>query len=313
LKKIFVPLILPLLFCGCVEEVTIQAPPAQIQPVVNAIATPDSSFSVYCSFSQAMNATELANADNAKVSLYSGNSEIGVLDYVSDSMYFLNYSLKSGLKYNLNIEIPGYPAISASDSVPFPADVSDCYYHYPTGYDESGKAIGTAYFVINDDVNTKDYYEIKFLDWEHFFRDSVEGRWLNLLLLKSEDAIFLEEGSKAFYPASYFFSDSLINGTSHTFSFDFVLSGTMSMNGKLITSGMNLIVVVRKTSQNYYNYKFSRAKQAFTQSLYEVQDNSNFTSSYLAGNNYNIVGNITNGMGIFATYVSTSKELKYRD
>ncbi len=115
-------------FLSCTKELDLLFPQTGEQIVLNSILYPDSLIQV--SITKTL---PISNADdkfpvitNAVVRLYENEQLLGNLTF-QDSIYVLDYYPKAGQQYSIEVEVPGYAMLTASDVVPYPLEAEACF------------------------------------------------------------------------------------------------------------------------------------------------------------------------------------------
>lgn len=121
-------LVVWLVICtSCTKELDLPYPQAEEQIVLNGILHPDSviKLSVTKTLPVRSFGEPYPIIENANVRLYEDDALLGALRF-QDSLYVLDYYPKAGHAYRVEVEVPGYPLVSASDVVPELPDATAC-------------------------------------------------------------------------------------------------------------------------------------------------------------------------------------------
>jgi len=103
-------------------------PEGKEQLVLNSILHPDSTIKVSLTKTLPLGTTGsgFPVVDNAEIRLYEDDLLVGMPAY-QDSIYILEYLPKAGKEYSIEVEVPGFATLKASDVVPNKADASICF------------------------------------------------------------------------------------------------------------------------------------------------------------------------------------------
>jgi hypothetical protein len=106
-------------FFSCTQELDLPFPQGKEQLVLNSILHPDSTIKISLTMTLPLGTTgsDFPIVDNAEIRLYEGDMLIGMPAY-QDSIYILEYLPKAGKEYRIEVEVPGFEVLSASDVVP---------------------------------------------------------------------------------------------------------------------------------------------------------------------------------------------------
>jgi len=117
MKKSF--FVLSLLLASCTQELDIPFPRGKEQLVLNSILHPDSTIKVSLTKTLPLSSTgsDFPVVDNAAIRMYEDNVLVGMPAY-QDSIYILEYLPKAGKEYRIEVEVPGFQVLRASDMVP---------------------------------------------------------------------------------------------------------------------------------------------------------------------------------------------------
>lgn len=112
-------LIISLACISCTQELDLPFPQGKEQLVLNSILHPDSIIKVSLTKTLPLGSTgiDFPVVDNAEIRLYEDKVLIGMPAY-QDSIYILEYLPKAGQEYRIEVEVPGFETLKASDVVP---------------------------------------------------------------------------------------------------------------------------------------------------------------------------------------------------
>lgn len=226
------------------------------------------------------------------LSQYSKDSSDYHLKFYSGDLLLLDTMIKQGVytselyggglkRYHATLSKEGLPGISAEDSIPVMVFIKKAICQYPTGYKKDWGKYGTMNITFSDPPEERNYYELIIhanLDLIHEYTDLIT------------DPVLINEGDIDYLPTSFFFSDELFNGQTHTIS----ISGAYP-SGK---------AYLRHTSKAYYLYR-----KYYTRHAYNQQFQGDFWTTIFMGEPQSMYTNIEGGYGIFAGYMEHSKDV----
>lgn len=249
--------------------------------------------------------------ENASVKLYENGRYKGLLLFNNEKKsYYLEEYPEAGNTYSVQVEVPEYPPISATTTIPEMAEVTACYNPFNT--DKTmfrGKIFATVNFsqVKNEDRYwlgaVSDYAPIVYLDSAPFYyydSTEVERRWV--VSLYSGSAVFDNFNSMSDMGlTSYSFYSRMNEITKDVFDlkvdlFSFETSYFYSYNDiKNLPSYLGLYVTVYNGSPEYDRYLKSTVMH-FINSNFENDTPNPFVEQVVT------YSNVENGKGIFAGY-----------
>ena len=105
---------------SCANFTEIPIPDYEPQLVINCLFNPDSTWKVNVSQNSALNRSDFLPdyITNAEIHLWENDQHLGTLEYTVNGNYELNQFPKVGFKYKLTVSAPGFPEVSAMDSIP---------------------------------------------------------------------------------------------------------------------------------------------------------------------------------------------------
>lgn len=117
-KSFLILLLLSLCTGGCIEAVDISPEPGK-KIVVNCLLDNSEVQTLHLTYVSSFEDTYYKEVEVASISLFEEGVEVGVFTKEDFSAWQLKYRPKPGKKYEIRVEIPGEPTISASTSFPF--------------------------------------------------------------------------------------------------------------------------------------------------------------------------------------------------
>jgi hypothetical protein len=311
-----------LLVFSCTQEIDLPFPQGKEQLVLNSILHPDSIIKVSLTKTLPLGSTgtDFPIVDNAEIRLYEDGELIGSPSF-QDSIYVLDHLPKTGKEYSIEVEVHGFPTVSASDRMPEVIVASTCYelsdrYNFDF---VSYNAIQHIY--VQDTAGIENSY------W--FYRPSIKFSYRNCENVDDQlnivdDCLEIVPGGQP--PIYYSFStvpdrfnsyiDVLSGGiTVYDFfirvedqSFDgqqiyFDIAGSYSPNQSGDNSEDNSFnnLQVISASQHYDRFLKSAITFALRSNLYSDDDVSFEPFSEIIQS----YSNVENGTGIFAAYNTT--------
>jgi len=328
------------MFFSCTQELDMPFPQGKEQLVLNSILHPDSIFKVSLTKTLPLGTTvsDFPVVDNAEIRLYEDEVLIGSPTF-QDSIYILDYLSKAGKEYSIEVEVPGFATLKASDVVPNKADASICFEEDTLGrYYYTGSAILNIF--IEDKAEEENAYWIDAQGtspkWPcRFKRDSSFWNGTGFSIIEF-DTIVCPNGEEPQFrntKSSYFstFSsvpdrfnaviDNVTNGVSD-FTY-YIRIEDSQHNGGLISfdlgsgrydhytkyqdihDSLSSQIIVKNASQHYDRYLKSFVTYLLRSSNYADEDFEIYPFAEIV----QTYSNVENGTGIFAAYNSTSFEI----
>jgi hypothetical protein len=237
--------------------------------------------------------------NNAVVQLFEDGEWKETLRYnpndssVAFGIYAGNTRPKAGSRYRIEVNVPGYDAISAEDQVPRFCPIQELStLYYPADYGQDGTARFS--FSISDEPNTDNYYVLYIFyrtlqkggpepDAEPFFDFFTRRRSINV-----PDAAFD-------YTGGILFSDKTFPGSA--FSVQVTLAAeplSLFADDKYLEA--KLFFELRSISRDNYLYRSTLTK-------FRNDENNGFSEPVLVWNN------IKGGLGIFSSFNRDFKDV----
>ncbi len=333
----YIPIFL-LLLSGCEKQIPINIDDQEAKVVVHAQGEADSPLSMTITKSipvfgvtySSDGSSQFPKVTNAQVSITVNGSPTPLTAISDGNRYSLPYSPQEGDYIDLTINVPGYPTLTASTTVPAKPVVGDLHltesrYTNIDGYDE----VNLSLFVpLTDREATADYYCITLNRYDtaiytYYDDDGVIVACDTLTDIVSwfecQDQLIVTEIDPAdaldgavvpiFYGSEMLFSDQRINGTSHNIELNPSLYlGSYQFEGynrnnqyySRFTFTLHCAFVVGISTLTRDDYLYRKTLQ----SAYN-DDLTGFFSEPVQ-----IHSNIDGGIGIFS--INTKKTLTYR-
>lgn len=274
------------MFASCETYTEVDLPKEAPQITVNSIFNADSTLHVNLTKSRASGLRgEYEKIENAEVIILKNHLKIGQLSPIGKGSYRLagKITTEAGALYSLKVNASGFKTAEAEELMPEKPLIRS--YTAPpytpiTPVDFSPKDFKIS--LTFDDPPKENFYLLK------AFLQSPGSKTDISLGIKNNLAEFRTSGN---YTISMF-TDKLFNGKSQLLELEI---GTL-----YIPEGPHSIVIeLANTSKAYYDYEYSVKKQ--------LANNPLFGQEYIP-----VTNNIKNGLGIFATYNSSSFSFEVR-
>jgi hypothetical protein len=260
MKKYFAGLsLLATLLFSCENIVEIDIAPQPPKIVLNGLLTPDSCFSVHVSRSQfVLDNRELESLWDARVSVYEGEKQLGVLQH-QDSGY---YRLKGvypqpGKRYTLRAEYDGLEPVSATETVLFPPEDVQLEVEKFTELSFGNEEVKFSYtFRLDDPAGERNYYLFRAIERRPRTFTTPDGEFIREGISTSYRLIESPDPSLEFLYSS---SSGLILGDTY---FD-----GQPYEVEIIDSGFNL---KWDESERYFSmYRISESAYLYFKSAHE--------------------------------------------
>ncbi len=335
-------LLFVLLLLGCTKELDVSFPVPEKQLVLNGVLHPDSTVHVSLTTTAALfpQTRDFPVVENAAIKLYEDDVLVGNLVF-QDSLYVLDYHPKAGSTYTVEAVVPGYATLRASDVVPAAPDITVCYREDTEKRYQGRDAILEV--AIDDPVQETNFYWLEEINTYPEFprcrtkQDSIV--WENgEEQVIHQDTIVCQDGApptfqqdraylyESFSPVPDRFNAYVDNFFGGVTVFEgFMRIEDAAMNGEVIafdlsagyysyeyfsnyrhTSGQSSVTVnVINASQHYDRYLKSSITYMLNESFYSDEEIGFKPFAEVI----QVYSNVENGVGIFAAYNSTSREV----
>lgn len=301
------------LFCSCYSTTEVEMPNDASFLVANSVNfQPDSTWLIEINRSSAyLDNNDYTLNEVALVTIEDGEGnqiQLTPINFSDRIFYMSNQKPEAGKRYELKINVPGFPEARAKSVIPEPVQIEhviidstilrDAYDFYRKNgnygpYD--GQTIN-CYVSFRDPSSIKNYYQLK------LYRETEE-EYIDLNGNLVQKYFFIESGfyiDKDGRTSFMIENDELFNGTLYTWNvqvpisafYDFKFGSQENDNFKL-----KLHFTLRHLSKDYYNY-FE------TLQLQDIRNGDPFAQPVIVHNN------IENGAGIFAGFSQSVKILQ---
>ena len=297
MKTIYVLLLSLVGLASCIDQISIDLPEPPKKLVMNAILTPDSIFRVQVSRVTSTTDSTSRLLSSAKVYLLSAARGMEQLRNQGIGLYYSSTRPVVGSGYTLRAEVDGYPAVSATDTIPSATAIREAWYSYPTGTNQNNELLGSVVVRFDDPVQTTNFYEITL----------TQGQ--DLILDARGNAALAAEDDTGFNPESLVFSDQLFNGRPFELRASFLPNNYGTTNGKPTISS-DLHLTLRSVSQAYYQYRKSWTRHLYNQGSKGL--GSDLNQLLFLGDPIRMYSNVNEGYGVIASYAQQTMSLPLR-
>lgn len=300
---------------GCVDQISADLPAPPKVLVMNSIMTPDSVFRVQVSRVTSTVDSSSRLLSSANVYLLAPGRGTELLRNQGRGLYTTPNKPASGVPYTLRVEADGYPAASATDTVPATVPIREGWHSYPTGTDTNNELLGTIVVRFDDPAQIANFYEIAAFQVEGRGPGRSPFQYQDFVLDARGNAALAAEGDAEFNPGSLVFSDKLFNGKPFELRASFspwARSGGGILNGQPIplrVSG-DVYVVLRSVSRAYYQYRKSWTRHFYNQGTKGPSGDLN--QLLFLGDPTRMYSNVGMGYGVVVGYTKESNKLPVR-
>jgi len=304
MKNYFIIVIAIIIFgTACQKPLEIDYPEQEPALVVNCLFAPDSLFVARISHTAPTDDSTNLSISDANCEIWSEGEKLATLTH-SENGFYSNPNLMAevGKAYTIKVSHPDYPNISATDTVPEQATISEIYTEYFTKYDPLGETyFNQLYLKINDNPEKNNFYQIRSKVLTLYIDKEWDGdtTWTIIDTIYQYQPIYLSNNSLLIRNEEIdenkiaFFSDKYFNGRNTLLNFEYSLPFSGSNGGEPYLSEHDLIITFKTISYQYYNYTKQLEKHVYNQ----YSDLINGISDPVQ-----MTTNIKNGYGIFAAY-----------
>ena len=287
-----------LILFSCQKVIEIDYPTQETKLVVNCLFTPDSLFKARISKTSFTTDSSDLSIKDATCEIWSAGQLLETLQHTKNGFY-ISESLYPEVNkaYTIKVKHEIFPDLTATDTVPEPANVLDINFDFFTQYD----MLDERYFhdlniTLNDNPNKSNFYQIKGVveTWHVNYEINTDTIWVyNNIYLNTDDFAF--QNSEFTESAIIPFTDSFFNGQNYTVKLKYKYPFASYSNGVPYIETHNLLVPIYSTSKQYYKYR--------TKLIQHI--NNQYSDVYFGiGDPVQMYTNIQGGYGIFAAYNS---------
>ena len=271
---------------SCRKLVQDEFPDYDPVPVVNGILIADSTLKIHVSLAGKIDTTRLPYVENAVVTLYIDNNLTGFMEYDTAGFYTSATLVKPETTYKCIIEIPSFDPVICEEYIPSPPEIIETEIESYGGKDRDGMNFSTLYVTLKNTPTDNIYFEAR-------VREFAGSNFSYVDFVEIDDPVLLNEGI-----SNYVFSNELISDNSYRLKLNFYEpSGSRFSDSTGFYKGFHpLVVELRQTSKEYYNY----TKHLY---LYELGRFPEIVGGVVTTKP--VYSNVVNGYGIFAGYSCT--------
>jgi len=299
---------LALALTGCIDQISADLPAPPKALVMNAVINPDSVFRVQVSRVSSSVDSSSRLLSSGRVYLLMPGRGAELLLNQGKGLYASPNKPASRVPFSLRAEVDGYPAVSATDTVPTAVPIREAWHSYPTGTDRNNELLGTVVVRFDDPAQTANFYEITAyqVQWTGPNRKPYQSQ--DFILDARGNAALAAEGDAEFEPGSLVFSDQLFNGQAFELRASFLpysRSGGGVSNGVPIgprVSG-DVYVVLRSVSRAYYQYRKSWTRHFYNQGTKGL--GGSLSQLLFLGDPTRMYTNVSGGYGVVVSHAQT--------
>lgn len=291
-----------LIVFSCSDIIDIDIPKSVDNIVVNSLFEAGNPIEVEISTTTTIENGETKFVNDATVELWSENIFLEQFIFDQSGLYKSEIVPELNNYYKLIIKMVNGDTLICGDSIPSIVSITDAYFIYPAGFEITEVKIGNyaeAYVTFKDPGGEVNYYEIS------MYGSKYQSNELYGIETSSDDPNVLSEGISRYEPGFILLSDRNFNGSAYTLKMKF--NSSSYWDNKIYVNVMNV-------SPAFFEYKKTIVKQLYyqegIQNIDDIQDMSNLT---IIGEPVNIYSNVVNGLGIFASYTSTTMLLEFKN
>jgi hypothetical protein len=267
---------------SCRDLVQDEFPDFNPVPTVNSFLVAGSPIRVHISMAGKLDTVPLTTVTQALVRYFVNDSAAGELSHTGNGYYTNETSVQAGSVYRFTIDIPGFPEIMATDTIPELVPLTSVEHINNAGIDEEGHTFPAIRITFPVKPDRVQYFQVTMRI--NTYKDS----WRPVNFKEFSDTVLLAEG----LPISVF-STSRIRDDSFTLQLDYSTGSYSTINGITRTNLFPLVVDLKSISYQYYQY----LRQLY---LYETGRYPDF--SFGSYHSFPLYSNVTNGKGIVAGY-----------
>lgn len=302
MKTVFIFFILSTLLFSCSKEIDFKNNIIENKLVLNGLLCPDSLISVHLSRTNTILSDEILVIENATVSLYCNGKYLETLPYFNNGIYKSKTVFpQPDSVYTITAEAEGYPAISATDTVPRSTRIIYGTHSSGNTYDEYGDPHHD-YEITISDPPVKNFYEL------YFIIQSSPNIYFDKYIIDFQiypviaDPVLRSDSELDYWVFTYVFTDNFFNGTNYLMKNKFLSAavGGEFANQFVPTDSEDKYAILRTTSLAYYNYRKSWVRHSNNQQIGNRVEEPLFMT--LVGDPKPMYSNVKGGYGIFAAY-----------
>jgi hypothetical protein len=273
---------------GCRDRVQDEFPDFTPVPVLNCFLVGDSLIQVHVSLAGKLDTAQPTLVDKAMVICTINDSLTIVLKSDGHGFYSGKTIAKEGNIYRFAASVPGFPELTASDTIPQKSRLTSVKHINLAGIDEEGNTFPAVQITFPVDPDQIRYFQVV-IRYDHY------GNWYTGQLKAFKDPVLLAGG----LPITAF-STAGIRDTVYTMQIDYTTGSVSSIGNVSKTDLYPFVVEFKAISFQYFQY----LRQLY---LYNYGRYPDFQFGPYKG--FPLYSNVTNGMGIVAAYSKFVSEL----
>lgn len=292
-----------LLLSSCNKEIEIDMPETEPRLVLNCLIEAGQPLLVHLSQTTPVTTDTLPYISKGSIEILVNEDYIETLSYIDNGLYKSDHIAQAGNTYTIKASAEGFPAVKATDKLPYPVSIIAALSSVGSFYYESEGETGVGYEFKTSfsDPQDRNYYELLFL--KHNV-NTISSTFLNYISCHVADSVFSDEDYFGYDPHNYIFNDNTFNGGTIEVimkmkdqyrQFEYPSSLDTLPNGNY--------TVLRTVSEPYYLFMKSWMKHYFN--LQYMSYESIDLVAMLLGIGTNPVplySNVENGFGLVAAY-----------
>lgn len=309
MKTVFIFFILSTLLFSCSKEIDFKNNYIENKLVLNGLICPDSLISVHLSQTNTILSDEILVIENATVSLFCNGKYIETLPYFKNGIYKSKtvYPQPDSV-YTIAAEAEGYPAISATDTVPRSTRIIYGTHSSGNTYDEYGDP-HQDYEITIGDPPEKNFYELFFIN-QYSPNEFQNCYTINFQIYPViADPVLRSDSELDYWVFTYVFTDNFFNGTNYLMKNKFLAADVQGkFTSQFVPTDYDEYALLRTASLIYYNYRKSWIRHSNNQQIGNRIEEPLFMT--LIGDPTPMFSNVEGGYGIFAAYNQTYYKLE---
>lgn len=295
-----------LLLASCRQILEVDLPALDVKPVVNCVFSPNRPFAVYLSLPGQPTDSVYDPITDGIVTISAENGSKYVLAHQSEGLYVDSLVFPQvGVKYELEVQVPGYPLLTAEDKIPDSStQIDSCRLELRTWVDPQDAMVGTRQYlnfsvILKDDPSVDDCMGFEVMhNYEKFqytadssYYEIIEDKFAPCIIDSDDPSISAEDLDR--YDEDYLLllKDAMFTSDRQTVSF----KEHSYQSGKFWLKF----------------YKYSPACYAYIRAwiIHYYTQSYDFWEIYEPMPMYS---NITNGYGIFAGYQTDVRIVSFK-
>ena len=296
-----ISIVLMMVLFSCSKEVSFTQKEPEGRLVVNGLIEPDSLITVRISSTVSILEEKAPLIEDAIVDLSIDGSYAETLQYQGEGMYASATGAVPGRVYAIEVSAPGYPVVSATDTLPEAVPILAGSREVGNTYDEYGDPHTDVEMIFRDPPGT-DFYEFMFLT-QHSQSEDQSYHVVFQFMVYVADLALKKDSELEYEPFTYVFSDALFDGKTYRMENKFEAAATSGSFLQPVIPEKDYNkehIVLRHVSHAYYQYRKSWIRHSNNQQTGHFADDPLYVLN--VGSPKPMYTNIEGGYGIFAAY-----------